>query len=134
MTDDKHEGRVAFAGRAVVAALLAAAAAVHIPVIAHYLGAATWAAVVFGIVAVVALLLATVLLVVDRPGLLLAAAAMGGLAMATYIVTWIVVVPQLSDGASGWTAVWGIATLVLDSLTVRAAVFTLRRNARPKPS
>jgi hypothetical protein len=51
--------------------------------------------------------------------------------MALYIVTWVLAVPQLGDGIGGWTAGWGIAALVLDSLTVRAAVFTLRRRARP---
>lgn len=131
MTVDQRDGRVAFAGRAVVAALLAVAAAVRIPVIADYLGPATWAGVVLGIVAVAAVFLAIALLVVDRPGMLLAAAAIGALAMGVYIVTWVVAVPRLGNGIGGWTAVWGIAALVLDSLTVRAAVFTLRRRARP---
>ncbi|MGH3775951.1 MAG: hypothetical protein ACRDRR_09495 [Pseudonocardiaceae bacterium] len=131
MTVDQRDARGAFAGRATVAALLAVAGAALLPVIADYLGRVTWAGVVLGIVAVGAVFLAIALLVVDRPGMLLAAAAMGALAMAVYIVTWVVAVPQLGDGIGGWTAVWGIAALVLDSLTVRAAVFTLRRRARP---
>lgn len=131
MTVDQRDGRVGFAGRAVVAAFLVVAAAVQIPVVADYLGPVTWAGVVLGIVAVAAVFLAIALLVVDRPGMLLAAAATGAFAMAVYIVTWVLAVPQLGDGIGGWTAGWGIAALVLDSLTVRAAVFTLRRRTRP---
>lgn len=51
--------------------------------------------------------------------------------MAVYIVTWVIAAPQLGHGISGWTAVWGIAALVLSSLAVRAAIFTLRRTVRP---
>lgn len=127
MTIDQGDEQVAFARRAVVAALLIAAAAVHIPVITDYLGPVTWAGVMLTIVAVAAVSLAITLLTVDRPGMLLAAAVMGAIAMAVYILTWILAVPQLGDSMGGWTAVWGIAILVLDSLAVRAAFFTLRR-------
>ena len=123
--------RTTFAGRAAIAALLAAAGAALVPVIAEYLGRVAWAGVALGIIAVVAVLLAIALLVVDRPGMLLAAAAMGALAMAVYLVTWVLAGPQFGNGIGGWTAVWGVASLVLDSLTVRAAIFTLRRRARP---
>lgn len=131
VTGEQPGARTTFAWRATIAALLTAAAAALLPVIANYLGRVTWAGVALGIIAVAAVLLAIALLVVDRPGMLLAAAAMGALAMAVYIVTWVLAVPQLGGVGRGWTAVWGIAALVLDSLTVRVAIFTLRRRARP---
>lgn len=130
MIIDQQAAGSTFAGRATVAALLAAAGAALLPVIAGYLGRVIWAGLVLGIVAVAGVFLAVALLVIDRLSMLLAAAAMGALAMAVYIVTWVVVVPRLEGGIGGWTAVWGIAALVLDSLTVRVAVFTLRRRTR----
>jgi hypothetical protein len=130
VTVDQQLARTTFPGRATVAALLAAAGAALLPVISDYLGRVIWAGVALGIVAITAVSLAITLLVIDRLSMLLAAAAMGALAMAVYIMTWVVAVPQLDGGIGGWTAGWGIAALVLDSLTVRAAVFTLRRRAR----
>lgn len=112
-------------GRRIVIALLVASAAVH-GVLAVRLVGGTLALVIDVVLAVAAVVTAGLMLRRTESPVLLAAAVVGGVGVATFLVPGLV---ALAGGQAypGWLDPWAFGALLLDALTVRVAVFTLRR-------
>lgn len=121
-------------GRRIVAALLVAAAVVHaVQVVRGWSGTPGPSGIQNGIgavIAVAALFVAGALLLRAAPAVLLAAAVVGGIGVATFLVPGLVAVAN-GQGYGGWLDPWAFGALLLDALAVRVAVFTLRRAPAP---
>ena len=116
-------------GAAVVAAAWVVAG------VLHACSGGGWIAVAFAVVALVG----SVLLVsAPRPELLILAAVAGAAAVAVFAVPFVLKVLGLGVATSDPRDLWGIGAFLADALTVRLAVFTLRRanrsgNGEPSP-
>ncbi|MET0190120.1 MAG: hypothetical protein ABW212_14040 [Pseudonocardia sediminis] len=113
-------------GRRIVTALLVASAVVHAVLTVRLWAYSPGLAAIDALIAVAALVVAGAVLLRDEPAVLLAAAVVGGVGVATFLVPGLVAV---ADGQSfdGWLDPWAFGALLLDALAVRVAVFTLRR-------
>ena len=117
-------------GRRIVAALLVATAVVHAVLVARLWSGDPGLAALDAVLAVAALGVAGALLRRDGPGVLLAAAVVGGVGVATFLLPGLVAVAA-GQGYRGWLDPWAFGALLLDALAVRVAVFTLRRAPGP---
>jgi len=123
--------RVPSGGRKVVAVVWAAAGAVHLRLAfegtagpaAH---AVSWVLAAAAVVGVVALLLS------PRRETMLAAAVVGAIGVASFLVPVIGPLVGFGVGPGDSLDPWAFAGFVLDALTVRLAAFTLRRAARTR--
>lgn len=116
-------------GRRVVAAVWAATGAVHLVLALEgpagpVTNAVSWVLAAAAVAGVVALLLS------PRREVMLGAAIVGAIGVASFLVP--LIGPLVGfDGARGNSVgIWSFAGFVLDALTVRLAAFTLRRAAR----
>ncbi|MBW0105117.1 hypothetical protein [Pseudonocardia sp. KRD291] len=117
-------------GRRIVTALLVATAVVHAVLAARLWAGSPALAVIDAVVAVAALAVAGALLLRDEPAVLLGAAVVGGVGVATFLVPGLVAVAG-GQSYDGWLDPWAFGALLLDALAVRVAVFTLRRAQTP---
>ena len=116
-------------GRKVVAVVWAATGAVHLLLAVGgtagpVADAVSWVLAAAAVAGVVALLLS------PRREIMLAAAVVGAIGVASFLVP--VIAPLVGFGRAHGNSVglWSFAGFVLDALTVRLAAFTLRRAAR----
>lgn len=117
-------------GRRIGTALLVATALVH-SVLAARTGADDPAlAVLGGVLALAALVAAGAMLLRTEPAVLLGAAVVGGIGVATFLVPGLLAVAG-GRSYAGWSDPWAFGALLLDALLVRVAVFTLRRAQAP---
>jgi hypothetical protein len=119
--------RVPRGGRTVVAGVWTAAGAVHLFAALHDPApepAGAWIAVLLAAAAVVG---SVALIAGARPGTLLAAAVLGAVGVASFLVPRVVPLPGFGDVPADWADPWAFAGFLLDALVVRLAVFTLRR-------
>lgn len=72
---------------------------------------------------------AIALVIGRRPGALLAAAITGAVGVASFLAPLLLPVPGLG-APDRWLDPWAFGAFLLDGLTVRLAVFTLRRASR----
>lgn len=70
---------------------------------------------------------ALALLVAARPALLVAAAVVGMVGVAAFVVPVVLPLLGVGDTPGDVLAPWPLGAFVLDALTIRLAVFTLRR-------
>jgi hypothetical protein len=125
MSDDAP---VPSGGRKVVAVVWAATGAVHLLLAIEgtegpIANGVSWVLAAAAVVGVVALLLS------PRRETMLAAAVVGAIGVASFLVPMIG--PLVGFGGHGNpVGLWSFAGFVLDALTVRLAAFTLRRAAR----
>ncbi len=119
--------RVPGGGATVVAGTWTAAGAVH-AVLAF---GATGAATAFGAALAAAAAVGVVaLLVTGRPALLLAAAGAGTIGVAGFLIPLVAALLGFGAAVADPIDPWGIGGHLLDALTVRLAVFTMRRMVR----
>jgi hypothetical protein len=116
-------------GRTVVAAVWAAAGAVHLllafeDTAGPVANGVSWVLAAAAAVGVVALFLS------PRRETLLAAAVVGAIGVANFLVPMIGPLVGFGGGHGNSVGLWSFAGFVLDALTVRLAAFTLRRAAR----
>jgi hypothetical protein len=111
-------------GAAVVAATWLFAGLLH-----TWIGVAGGGPVAF-VLAVVAFVGAALLITASQPELLIAAAVAGTVGVAVFAIPFILPMLGIGAGASDPTDMWEIGTFLADALTVRLAVFTLRRASR----
>lgn len=117
-------------GRRIVTALLVATAVVHAVLVARLWSGVPGLAVIDAVIAVGAVAVAGALLLRDEPAVLLGAAVVGGIGVATFLVPGLVAVVN-GQIYGGWLDPWAFGALLLDALAVRVAVFTLRRAQDP---
>ncbi|WP_433294582.1 hypothetical protein ACQPZQ_10700 [Pseudonocardia sp. CA-142604] len=116
-------------GRKVVAAAWAATGAVHL-VMALEGAAGPVANVVSWLLAAAAVAGVVALLVSPRREIMLAAAIVGAIGVASFLVPLIGPLVGFGGAHGNTVGLWSFAGFVLDALTVRLAAFTLRRAAR----
>ncbi|MDN5917395.1 MAG: hypothetical protein L0I76_20235 [Pseudonocardia sp.] len=117
-------------GRRIVTALLVATAVVHAALVARSWAGAPVPAAIGAVIAVAALAVAVALMVRDEPAVLLGAAVVGGIGVATFLIPGLVAIVN-GQSYGGWLDPWAFGALLLDALAVRVAVFTLRRAQAP---
>jgi hypothetical protein len=112
-------------GALVVAAVWLVAGVLH-----TWIGATGGGAVAF-VLAVVSLVGVVLLIAASRPEVLIAAAVAGAVGVAVFAVPFVVPMLGIGTATPDPADVWGISAFLADALTVRLAVFTLRRANRP---
>ena len=129
-TDSSHIVGTPRGGASVVAVTWAAAAAAHGVVGLDGTGAGAAFAFTLAVVGAVG---AAALLVRPRPELLVAAAVAGVVGVGAFALPLIVSVLGVGGPVADPVDPWGIGAFLVDALTVRLAVFTLRRAERSRP-
>jgi hypothetical protein len=114
-------------GPRILAALLVAAAVAHAVLVWRVWAVSPIPAVLDGVLAVAALVLAALALRRPEPPVLLGAAVVGAIGVATYLLPSLVATFS-GRAAPGLLDPWAFGALLVDALVVRIAVFTLRRS------
>lgn len=111
------------------AALLTTIAAVHIPLIGEHLEEAPYIGVLFIVLAVACVVLAAAILAVDTIAVWVAVGAVSVLALAAFLLSRTVGLPQIGDDIGNWTEPLGYPALVAEFLTalLASAVLALTR-------
>jgi hephaestin len=126
------------AWRGVLIAAAIATAACHVPITEDHFHEAPYIGALFVLLEVVSVLLAVLLVRRGSRGLYLAAAVTGGLAIAAYVLSRSVGLPQIRDDVGNWAESLGIVALTAESVLLvgglvaasgRVAVAVARRAA-----
>jgi len=107
-------------------------AVAHIPVIDAHLAEAPYIGVGFVLVTIAGLTLGTWLLTDDTAGVWAATAAVAVLALAAYVLSRTVGLPQIGDDIGNWGEPLGVVAIVFEALMVVAAVPALAAGARAR--
>jgi len=117
--------------RWLAAALALIVAATHIPVTPEHLSAAPYIGWLFIALEIASLLLAVLLVIADYPLVWLATGVVPILAIAAYLLTRSVAVPEMSDDVGNWAEPLGMVALISEALL---AVIALGPGSRSRPS
>jgi hypothetical protein len=114
--------------------LLAAAGAIaeavaHIPVIEDHLMEAPYIGVLFVLVTVAGFLLAVLLLTADSRAVWVSTAVVSALALAAYVLSRTVGLPQIEDDIGNWSDALGTLAIVGEAVMLLAAIPHLRRRS-----
>lgn len=111
--------------RLVAAAAAIAEAAVHIPVIEDHLKEAPYIGIAFVLVTVAGFVLAQLLLTADTRAVWLSTVAVSGLALAAFILSRTVGLPQVQDDIGDWSDPLGIVAIVSEAIMLATAIVHL---------
>lgn len=98
------------------AALALIVAAVHIPVTPEHLSEAPYIGYLFIALEIVSVVLAVLLVIADHRLVWLAAGVVPVLAIAAYVLTRSVAVPEMADDVGNWAEPLGVVALVAEAL------------------
>lgn len=111
--------------RLVAAAAAIATATAHIPVIQEHLKEAPYIGVAFVLVTVAGFVLAQLLLTADTRAVWLSTAAVSALALAAFILSRTVGLPQIHDDIGDWSDPLGIVAIVSEAVMLITAIVHL---------
>jgi hypothetical protein len=111
------------------ALLLLVTAAVHIPLVSRHLHEAPYIGVLFITLALVCTALSALLLAYDCAPIWLATGVASGAAVAAYVLSRSIGMPQIGDDIGKWLDPLGIAALSAETLTVLLTAWVLRSRA-----
>ena len=110
-----------------MAALLLLNAAVHVPLIGEHLEEAPYIGVLFILLVVACVLLAAALLVADAPVMWVLGGGLSVLALAAFLASRTVGLPEIRDDVGNWTEPLGYPTVASEVLCAAVAALVLER-------
>lgn len=108
---------------------LLATAGLHLPLVPEHLEEAPYVGVLFIALAVACTALAVLVVLRDRPVVWAASGLVALLAIAAFLVSRTVGLPQIGDDVGNWTEPLTFPALAAEAVTVVLAVLALRRAA-----
>src|SRR3954454_16408055 len=117
--------------RWVAAVMLLATAGTHVPLIREHLEEAPYVGVLFIALSVASVVLAILLVGWDTPLVWTASGAMTLLALAAFIASRTVGLPQIGDDIGNWSAPLGYPAVAVEALMTAAAAIVLSQRLHP---
>ncbi|NYD42841.1 hypothetical protein [Nocardioides panaciterrulae] len=113
-----------------VASLLLIDAAVHVPLIGEHLEEAPYIGVLFIVLAAACVLLAAVVVLVDSPLVWLGCGMSSLLALAAFLLSRTVGLPEIGDDVGNWGEPLGYPAIAAEVLTISFAALVLASGQR----
>lgn len=116
--------------RWVAATLLLITAAVHLPLVPEHLEEAPYVGVLFALLAAACIALAVLLVLRDTPTAWELSGTVALLALAGFLTSRTVGLPQLGDDVGNWSEPLGFPAVLAELLIAAVSAYTLTHNSR----